>query len=204
MEDLSGALPIDLTNSQSTTGYFTENIIVIADGKLRTDGVFEVEALGFPPPETREESCTAMQGLNMFGGNAQKGTAFDAAYEAEQEDGSRLVMLSDIWLDKDETFEKLVTVFEGYNQPEQIPAVIVMMGNFSSQAGNGVTTTGTIPIHSIRKLKEGFQRLARLIDKYEGVREQTQWVFVPGPGDPAPGIMLPRPPLPDSLVSSLK
>eukprot|EP00873_Tetraselmis_striata_P041547 jgi/Tetstr1/461811/TSEL_006893.t1 len=204
LEDLSGALPIDLTGAVSTSGYFTENIIVIADGKLRSDGVFKVNALGFPPPEAREESITAIQGLNMFGGNALKGAGLEAALEAEQMREARLVMLSDIWLDKDETLHKLAVVFDGYNGLEQVPDVIVMMGNFNSQAGNGTSATGAVPLPSIRQLQEGFTALGQLIAKYERLHEQTRWVFVPGPGDPCPGVMLPRPPLPDFLVAGLK
>ena len=31
-----------------------------------------------------------------------------------------------------------------------------------------------------------------------------RWVVVPGPGDPAPGVMLPRPPLPSCLTAGFK
>ena len=51
--------------------------------------------------------------------------------------------------------------------------------------------------------QEGFASLGRLISKFPRIAEQ-RWILLPGPGDPAPGVMLPRPPLPDCLVGGLK
>ena len=40
-----------------------ENCIVVAEGALQHNGVFRVDALGFPPPETRAESQAALKVL---------------------------------------------------------------------------------------------------------------------------------------------
>lgn len=41
--------------------YAAENCIVVAEGALQHNGVFRVDALGFPPPETRAESQAALK-----------------------------------------------------------------------------------------------------------------------------------------------
>ena len=38
-----------------------ENCIVVAEGALQHNGVFRVDALGFPPPEARAESQAALK-----------------------------------------------------------------------------------------------------------------------------------------------
>ncbi len=42
------------------------------------------------------------------------------------------------------------------------------------------------------------------IQRYIVSQEGSRLVFVPGLGDAGPGAILPRPPLPDSLVSALR
>eukprot|EP00192_Tetraselmis_astigmatica_P002520 CAMPEP_0117671648 /NCGR_PEP_ID=MMETSP0804-20121206/13457_1 /TAXON_ID=1074897 /ORGANISM="Tetraselmis astigmatica, Strain CCMP880" /LENGTH=563 /DNA_ID=CAMNT_0005480145 /DNA_START=264 /DNA_END=1955 /DNA_ORIENTATION=+ len=203
LEDLSGALPVDLRDAVCTAGYFVENVIVVADGHLRPDGVFEVQALGMPPSEARQASVTAIQGVNMFGGNLLKGKDLEDALKAERDSDSRIVVLSDLWLDRDETLDKLEVVFSGYDGMEQPPGLFVLMGNFCSQASDTTDGTGTVPVRCTRQIKEGFTALGRLVTKFPRLQEQ-RWVIVPGPGDPAPGVMLPRPPLPSCVTAGFK
>ena len=48
MEDLTGTVRVDLTACERSAGLFTENCVVIAEGEVRQDGVFEVIELMFP------------------------------------------------------------------------------------------------------------------------------------------------------------
>ena len=41
----------------------------------------------------------------------------------------------------------------GYNNLEEVPQIFVLMGNFSSAAGDTGDGTGTIPLRGVRKLK---------------------------------------------------
>jgi len=50
LEDLTGSLPLSLTDTKYHNGIYTEGCFVLAEGIL-CDGVFEVKALGFPPAE---------------------------------------------------------------------------------------------------------------------------------------------------------
>ena len=87
LEDTTGAVAVDLANAATAAGLYTENCVVVAEGELRRDGVFEVRlgmpptlfsaltraqvrALGFPPAERREDSLAALNGLDMFGAGA--------------------------------------------------------------------------------------------------------------------------------------
>ena len=49
----AGSVRCDMSNSVPTVGLFTENCIIIAEGFLRADRVFEVVCLGFPHLESR-------------------------------------------------------------------------------------------------------------------------------------------------------
>jgi len=55
LEDLTGCLPLSLTDTKYHSGIYTEGCFVLAEGCL-LDGVFHVKALGFPPAEV--ESVT--------------------------------------------------------------------------------------------------------------------------------------------------
>lgn len=89
LEDLSGSVLVDLTNATRTAGLFTgaapvdtptrfiqcaltdgivthviehtENCVVVAEGVLDSEGVFQVAALGFPPLEPRADAVAALK-----------------------------------------------------------------------------------------------------------------------------------------------
>ena len=67
MEDLTGTVRVDLTACERSAGLFTENCVVIAEGEVRQDGVFEVIELMFPPSESREATRNATNALDFFG-----------------------------------------------------------------------------------------------------------------------------------------
>ena len=55
LEDTTGAVAVDLTRAATAAGLFTENCVVVAEGELRRDGVFEARrpaavACNDPPP----------------------------------------------------------------------------------------------------------------------------------------------------------
>lgn len=134
IEDLSARLPVDLTEAEQTLGMFTQNCIVVAEGELQADGVFKVAALGMPPPERRAESLQALQGLDFFGGQVPDERQL-LSWEARHAD-DRIVLLSDVWLDRPEVLDNLHTVLAGFSQLEQPPSLFVLMGAFQSYAAN--------------------------------------------------------------------
>lgn len=194
IEDLSARLPIDLSGCDTADGLFTENCVVVAEGELQPNGEFRAFALGLPPAESREESIEALQGHDMFGASS-KGN--DDNEMMTEDDGDRIIILSDVHLDDPQTVENLTKVFDGYSSMPKPPRVFVLMGNFQSFNANG-------PQSSLSKIKENFTRLGRLLRKYPSLIESSDIVLIPGPNDIGTGNSLPQPGIPQPLIEGLK
>lgn len=50
LEDVTGSVELDLSEAKFTTGLYTENCFVLAEGWY-DDKVFHIKAIGLPPPE---------------------------------------------------------------------------------------------------------------------------------------------------------
>jgi DNA polymerase epsilon subunit 2 len=193
IEDLSARLPIDLTGCDTADGLFTENCVVVAEGELQPSGEFRAMALGLPPAESREESIDALQGHDMFGASSKRVEENTSG----EDDGDRIIILSDVHLDAPENVENLNKVFEGYASMPKPPSAFVLLGNFQTFDANG-------PHSSLSKLKENFTSLGRLLKRYPGLIESSDFILVPGPHDIGMGNSLPRPGIPAPLVEGLK
>lgn len=97
-----------------------ENCIVIAEGAMQLDGAFHAAALGFPPCEPREGLPMAAQRLNFFGGPPLSGED-EANLMGEELDheGDRVVILSDVHLDRREVLNGLKTIFDGESEARE-------------------------------------------------------------------------------------
>ena len=109
----------------------------------------------------------------------------------EQED-AMFVFLSDVNLDNPQVMEKLSTLFTGY--ADAPPTAFVLMGNFCSKPYGP---------NKKQKIKESFDSLGDLILGFPDLAAKSQFLFVPGPLDPGQPNILPRPPLPRSIVSGV-
>ena len=195
LEDLSARLPIDLSGCEAVDGLFTENCVVVAEGELQPSGEFRAVALGLPPAESREDSVDALQGHDTFGGR----TADQFAEEegAREDDGDRIVVLSDVHLDDPRVMEHLAMVLDGFSECPKTPSAFVLMGNFQTFDANG-------PRSKLSKLKENFARLGRLLRGYPKIVSESQIILVPGPKDIGTGTALPRRGIPLPLVEGLR
>ena len=199
IEDLSARLPIDLSGCDAAEGLFTENCVVVAEGELQPSGEFRAMALGLPPAESREESIDALQGHDMFGGRATGQYEEDDARDRE-DDGDRIVVLSDVHLDDPRVLENLDKVFDGFSAGADVtapPSAFVLIGNFQTFDANG-------PRSKLSKLKENFTRLGRLLKGYPRIVSESQIVLVPGPNDIGTGTALPRRGIPLPLIEGLR
>ncbi|XP_071834492.1 DNA polymerase epsilon subunit 2-like isoform X1 [Apostichopus japonicus] len=190
LEDPTGAVELDLSKAQFHKGFFTENSFVLAEGWYE-DEVFHVNGLGFPPPEPADVSRSFFGSLNFFGGplpTCAKSSAKLAALEESNQD-AMFVLLSDIWLDQVRVREKLATLFLGYS--EMPPTCFIFCGNFSSAPYGH---------NHIKTLQESFKLLADMICEHPYLAENSKFVFVPGPQDPGPASILPRPPIPACIT----
>ena len=193
LEDPSGTVELSLTDCVFHTGLFVENSLVLAEG-LYEDKVFHVSAIGFPPPECAADTRNYFGNVNFFGGPSPicaKTSEKLKAMLRENED-AMFVFLSDVFLDDARVMERLGTLFSGYS--EAPPTAFVFMGDFSS-APYGPQTN--------QKLRESFKALGDLMLQFPTLIKKAQFLFIPGPQDPGPGNILPRPPIPSVLTSDL-
>ncbi|KAK3591288.1 hypothetical protein CHS0354_004337 [Potamilus streckersoni] len=194
LEDLTGSVQINLTKAKFHTGLFTENCFVLAEGYYEDD-IFHVSAFGFPPPEPSASTRNFFGNINFFGGPSNtcaKASAKLKQIEQENED-AMFIFLSDVYLDQIKVMEKLKVLFTGYS--EFPPTCFVFCGNFlSSPSGN----------NHAKLLKDCFQGLADLICEFPNLVQNSRFIFVPGPQDPGPSTILPRPAIPNSITEDIR
>jgi DNA polymerase epsilon subunit 2 len=114
--------------------------------------------------------------------------------EKKAEDVS-FVVLSDVWLDQPQVFEKLRILFRGYSDAI-IPTLFVFIGNFQS-------TPFVCSSLDTKSYKDAMDQLANLISEFPKIASNSHFVFVPGCNDPWNGSVLPRPPLPSLFTRRL-
>merc|ERR1712228_1143755 len=114
--------------------------------------------------------------------------------EQKSEDDT-FVFMSNIYLDQNETFDKLSKLFDGYSYDVDVsPILFVFMGNFTKKK------LGSNP-NDMKLLSSLFDKLCDLlINKYANTLCQTSdFIFIPGPNDQLIGNLLPQPHLIRSL-----
>ncbi|KAL8041773.1 hypothetical protein ABFS82_09G005700 [Erythranthe guttata] len=198
LEDLTAAVEVDLSNARITTGFFAENTIVVAEGEMLLDGIFQVKTCGFPPLEEREKSMAMFSGIDSFGGGSL--TKEETIRLEELEKGAvndMFVILSDVWLDNEETMGKLETILGGYENETVVPSLFVFMGNFCSHPCN-------LSFNSYSSIRSLFGKLGRMIAVHQRLKEHSRFLFIPGPDDIGPSNVLPRCSLPKYITEELQ
>lgn len=190
LEDPSGAIPIDLSETKFHNGLYTEGGFMLAEGTYN-DGILKVNGLGFPPIEPSSSSRAYFGTQNYFGGNSSTLLKFSKRLrEYERLNfGASLIFLADCWLDDAGVMDKLKKLFIGFD--ESPPIAIILMGPFQKNKGNVMT------------LRSKFSQLADLIDATFNLKNETDIVLVPDIEDPTTANILPRPPLPTCIVQDL-
>lgn len=193
LEDLSGSVELDLSQCRYHSGLFVETCVVLAEGHYE-DLVFHVSGIGLPPVESATDTRSYFGKVNFFGGPSNvcaKASVKLQAMLQEQKD-AMFVFVSEVYLDDQRVLDKMEAMFAGYSKAP--PTAFVLLGNFLA-APHG-------PLKN-QKLKEGFKSLGDIIVKFPGLLEQSQFIFVPGPLDPGPGNILPRPAIPSVLTQHI-
>lgn len=193
LEDPTGTVELDVSQCEFQTGLFVESSIVLAEG-IYDDEIFHVGAIGFPPLESSTETRGFFGNVNFFGGPSVVCAKSSVKLQAmlKENTSAMLVFLSDVYLDDAKVMEKLNRLFSGYS--DSPPVAFVFMGNFSS------TPYGPAQYQSLR---ESFKALGDMLLQYEELAKQSLFYFVPGPLDPSPGNVLPRPPIHSAITSVL-
>ena len=190
LEDPSGAIPIDLTETKFHSGLYTEGAFMLAEGNYN-DGVLKVSGLGFPPLEVASSSRAYFGSLNYWGGPSQTLLKYsNRLLEFERLNfGGTIIFLSDCWLDDVAVLEKLKKLFMGFD--DSPPIAIVLMGPFQKNK------------EAASVLRSRFAHLGEIIDSTFSLKNETDIVLVPDIEDPTSANILPRPPLPTSVVQDL-
>eukprot|EP01083_Nonionella_stella_P019208 53374_1 len=187
LQDTHGAIQIDVTNlAKQTLGLFTFHCFVLCEGVMNNKrDIFEVETIGFPPYELRKKTVKTFNNLNFLPFDKQQ-----IMMELEQKSRDDMfVFLNDIYLDENETFNKLMAVFDGYAAQDVAPTLFIFLGNFTRKQCDLRTFAG---------LFDKFADL--LVNKYgETLCKTSDFIFVCGPNDQPIGNVLPLPPLLKSL-----
>lgn len=192
IEDPTGSVPVDLSKVQYHSGFFCEGSYVLIEGNY-ADGVLKALGIGFPPVEAAASSRAYFGSLNTWGGPSSTLLKNSAGLMAIERDNTEatIVFLADCWLDDPIVFEKLQTLFIGYN--ESPPVAIILMGPFLRNARNPY------------QLKSKFQAFGEFIaNNCPLIKKETDIVLVPALEDPAAPVILPRAPLPDQMCAELK
>ncbi|PRQ15823.1 putative DNA-directed DNA polymerase [Rosa chinensis] len=213
LEDLTASVEINLSNAISftdslliifldntykiTTGFFTENTMVVAEGEMLLEGVFQVITCGFPPLEDRDMSVKLLAGHDFFGGGILTKEETLRLSELEKRAvNDMFVILSDIWLDSEEAMGKLERILDGYENQEVVPSLFVFMGNFSSHPCNLSFRPSSLRLQ--------FGKLGQMIAAHQQLTKRSRFLFIPGPDDPGPSKVLPRCALPKYITEELQ
>ncbi|XP_008205450.1 DNA polymerase epsilon subunit 2 [Nasonia vitripennis] len=190
LEDYGGSVKINLKDAFYSSSLIMEGSIVVAKGRY-IDGVLRVENIDFPPPEVSESSRANFGDANTFGGShpillklSEKLKAYEDANKA-----NFLIFVSEFWVDNEAILNKFKVCMSGYSDTP--PVAFVICGHFLSSPAS---------MDSVKKLKEGFKKLAGMITEFPLIHQHTEFIFVPGPFDLSAPKILPRPPLPKYIM----
>ncbi|XP_026491869.2 DNA polymerase epsilon subunit 2 [Vanessa tameamea] len=194
LEDPTGSVLLDMTQTRYHSGLFTESSFVLAEGYY-DDKVLNVMGLVLPPSESRPISVPFFGSLNTFGGKSKsllKNSQNLLKIEQDNEDGM-IVFISDVWFDNLKVISKLKALFSGYN--DFPPIAIVFMGEFLSCPYGYEHST---------QLKAALINLCDIIIPFTKLRQSCKFIFVPGRGDPIAPNILPRPAIPNSVTKEIR
>uniref|UniRef100_A0A182Q0Z7 DNA polymerase epsilon subunit n=1 Tax=Anopheles farauti TaxID=69004 RepID=A0A182Q0Z7_9DIPT len=190
IEDPSGSVPIDISETIYSEGLFCEGCVLLVSGNY-CDGVLKVAEISFPPPEPAKSSRSFFGNFNTWGGpsktllkNSEKLAELEKAIVEHS-----IVFVSDCWLDNPVVLDKLSLLLRGFD--DFPPVAIVLMGPFARMN------------EDMYSLKGYFLKLGEILSSCEKLKTQTDLVIVPSIDDPAAANIMPRPPIPSALTTEL-
>ncbi|KAJ1028983.1 hypothetical protein NDA18_002614 [Ustilago nuda] len=218
LEDVDGAVGLDLHDAIPGEGIFTEGSLILVEGEYTVDERIRVFAVGHPPSETRAQARLIHAHTDFLGppqppvlasasAPSRAGTSApwrgaisvkeEAAFKVHEANHSDLcfVIFSDLHLDHPKTMSAFATVLQGYVDANFIPFALVLCGNFASQQYSSADM--------IDMYKAGFAALGETLSSFPAIVGTSDIILVPGPQDPFATSLVPRPPLPQLVVQAL-
>eukprot|EP01134_Creolimax_fragrantissima_P004023 CFRG4023T1 len=191
LQDMSGHVNVNLDFAQLTTGMFTEQCIVLAEGNY-IDSIFHVKVLGLPPSEPSSTTRRIFRDIDLFGGHAHRRELEKLGVREKEMEDTLFVILSDVWLDNLSVLSKLKELFRGY--AHAVPDAFVFIGDFCEEPYGK---------DQAKRVRDGLTTLGEIIHAHQSLIE-VPCIFVPSPDDPGPANILPRPPLQASLTAGIR
>lgn len=164
-------------------GLYSEGMVVLIQGEMK-GGVFEANVLAQPKAEPREKFLSTFPSFKI-----------SSKYDDNIPQSANVVILSDVWLDKNNVLKKIKKLFEGYCSNRFLPELFVLIGNFNSVPLDSLGTNSN-------SYKEGFDNLSKIMMEFPLLQENSQFIFVPGPNDPFSSGILPRKSIAPHFISS--
>ncbi|KAM3716557.1 DNA polymerase epsilon subunit [Dirofilaria immitis] len=194
IEDLTGAIEVDLKEATFHKGLFTDGCIMMLEGRC-VSGIFRVSAVGLAPIENAKITRNYFGVTNWFGGESTVacGSQIRLRTLCERNDRTRFILMSDVWLDDSRILNAINELIFAFTDSQLLAFIIC--GNFCSQVGTADT---------YHRIYDGFRHLAGILQKDIFVGRNVHFIFVPGPDDPSLNSILPRPPLPFQLFELMK
>uniref|UniRef100_A0A915PY53 DNA polymerase II subunit 2 n=1 Tax=Setaria digitata TaxID=48799 RepID=A0A915PY53_9BILA len=194
IEDLTGAMEVDLSEATFHKGLFADGCIIMLEGRC-VSGILRVSAVGLAPIESAKITRNHFGITNWFGGEGMVacGSQNRLRILCEQNDRARFIIMSDVWLDDARILNALNELVFAFTDSQLLAFVIC--GNFCSQVGEA---------DAYHRIYDGFRRLAAVLQKDIFTGRNVHFIFIPGPDDPSLNSILPRSPLPFALFELMK
>ncbi|KRX95164.1 DNA polymerase epsilon subunit 2, partial [Trichinella pseudospiralis] len=175
LEDLTGDIEMNLTDTNFQPGLYVENMIVMVEGFV-SDSVLHATTIGFPPIESAEQSLNHLDNMDLFGGQKEiQELNLNELSQLEQTFEAMFIFLSDIFLDSSKVLKALNCLFDGFaeNDPSQV-LFFVFAGEFLSEYYG---------IQQASVLHDGFKALADIVANYPNLTKRAQFIFIPSSAD---------------------
>ncbi|KRY38535.1 DNA polymerase epsilon subunit 2, partial [Trichinella spiralis] len=196
LEDLTGDIEMNLTETNFQPGLYVENMIVMVEGFV-SDSILHATTIGFPPIESAEQSLNHLDNMDLFGGQKEiKELNLNELSQLEETFDAMFIFLSDIFLDSPKVRKALNCLFDGFseNDPSQL-LFFVFSGEFLSEYYG---------IQQASVLQDGFKALADIVVNYPNLVKRAQFIFIPSSADAVFTDTIPRQPLLPSVVAPFK
>ncbi|KRY23629.1 GDP-mannose 4,6 dehydratase, partial [Trichinella patagoniensis] len=196
LEDLTGDIEMNLTETNFQPGLYVENMIVMVEGFV-SDSILHATTIGFPPIESAEQSLNHLDNMDLFGGQKEiKELNLNELSQLEETFDAMFIFLSDIFLDSPKVRKALNCLFDGFseNDPSQL-LFFVFSGEFLSEYYG---------IQQASILQDGFKALADIVVNYPNLVKRAQFIFIPSSADAVFTDTIPRQPLLPSVVAPFK
>ena len=189
LEDPDSFVEIQFSpETKKSIGYFTFNCMVLVQGQYSDNLIFTVDKISMPPADI----APSVSKTDLFTGSDHPKDVLNLV-KLNNLDVS-IIIVSDVWLDKPQTFKRLDLMFQGFN--DNPPLAFILMGNFISIPYN---MDGSEQVN----YTESFNHFADLLSNYKNLVD-CHFVFIPGPNDPWGNNLLPQQAIPNQFTLKVR